>query len=71
MTSSTLIITSAQAEDSGDYYCVAGSPRQVYNDVMSENASVFVLSKLSSVGQVKHTSRTLYPSLYTVTIQLV
>ena len=56
-TRSTLVISSAQAEHSGDYYCVADSPRQVYNNVTSETASIAVLSKLQSLEGVssKHT----------------
>ena len=44
-TRSTLMISSAQAEDSGDYYCVADSPREVYNNITSETAIISVLSK--------------------------
>lgn len=47
-TRSTLMISSAQVEHSGDYYCVASSPRQVYNNVTSETAFIAVLSKLHS-----------------------
>lgn len=48
--SSTLEITLAGTEDSGNYYCVASSPRQVYGNVTSETARVSVLSKLNLLG---------------------
>lgn len=54
-TRSTLVINSAQAEHSGDYYCVADSPRQVYSNVTSETASIAVLSELQSLGGVFRT----------------
>jgi hypothetical protein len=44
-TRSTLLISSAQVEHSGDYYCIADSPRQVYSNVTSETAPIAVLSK--------------------------
>ena len=52
MTRSTLVISSAQAEHSGDYYCVADSSRQVYSNVTSETASIAVLSELQSLGGI-------------------
>ena len=48
-TRSILLISSAQAEHSGDYYCIADSPRQVYSNVTSETAIIAVLSKLHSL----------------------
>ena len=51
-TRSTLTIRSAQAEHSGDYYCIADSPRQVYSNITSETAFVAVLSKFSPVMRV-------------------
>ena len=51
-TTSTLTIMSAQAEDSGSYYCVASSPRQMYSNVTSDPASVSVLSKLVCSGSL-------------------
>ena len=48
-TRSTLMITSAQAGHSGSYYCVAASPRQLYANVTSEMAQVFVLSKFTHI----------------------
>lgn len=47
-TRSTLMISSAQVEHSGDYYCIAGSPRQVYSNITSKTAFITVLSKLHS-----------------------
>ena len=44
-TRSTLLVTLAQSIDSGDYYCVAQSQRQVYSNVISETAQISVLSK--------------------------
>ena len=42
-TNSTLTVMSAQARDSGNYSCVASS--QIYDNVSSEVAVVYVLSK--------------------------
>lgn len=46
VTTSTLVTESAQAEDAGDYYCIAISPRQEYNNVTSETALIYTLSKI-------------------------
>ena len=51
MTTSTLLIESVQPEDAGDYYCIATSPRVVYNNVTSSVFKVHILSK-----QMKHDS---------------
>ena len=45
MMRSTLMINSARAEDSGNYHCVAESPRTVYSNVTSATAVITVLSE--------------------------
>ncbi len=45
MTISTLLIESVQPEDAGDYYCIATSPKVVYDNVTSTIFEVYILSK--------------------------
>ena len=45
VTTSTLLIQSVQPGDAGDYYCMATSPRVVYDNVTSNAFKVYILSK--------------------------
>lgn len=45
MTTSTLLIESVQPGDAGHYYCIATSPRMVYNNVTSNAIKVHISSK--------------------------
>ena len=45
MITSTLLIESVQPGDTGDYYCMAISPRVVYDNATSNAFMVYILSK--------------------------